>query len=326
MVRFYQCMAFLLLAILFVMPQARALDEAPQEEYAFILMSRANPYWQAMIDGIEDTARDNGMNASVHLVESDRAAEEQLNLCLAVAGKKPKLLAMSSVNSSVGIECFKRAKELGVIVADMDSQITPEQAAAAGVPLAFTVGSDNLVIGQSAAIFLTQHAKGTTPEILVLEGAAGSPAGEKRVRGFKEQLAKDFPEAKIISSVSAEWDRLKAMQIAGDTLRAHPNLDYIYAANDLMALGALEAMKSTGKAGQVKVIGVDGIKDARDSVMQDGLLATVAQLPYLVGKRAVELAIKAQPDQPAHSEVTATPVLTKEMLTRGTDPLLDYVR
>ena len=108
----------------------------------------------------------------------------------------------------------------------------------------------------------------TAPKILILEGAVGSPPGQDRPKGFKNRLATLMPKAQIVNSVSADWDRLRAMNIAADTLTRTPDLNVIFAANDVMALGAVEAVRGTGKQGQVMIVGVDGIPDARKAISE----------------------------------------------------------
>ncbi|TGR92531.1 sugar ABC transporter substrate-binding protein, partial [bacterium M00.F.Ca.ET.191.01.1.1] len=97
----------------------------------------------------------------------------------------------------------------------------------------------------------------------------------------------------IVASLPGDWDRGKAASIATDTLTAHPDLVAIFCANDGMALGAVEAVYAAGKGQQVTMIGVDGNVDAVKSIKEGRLNASVAQLPYLVGKQAVENGKKA---------------------------------
>jgi ribose transport system substrate-binding protein/D-allose transport system substrate-binding protein len=296
-------------------------------EYIFILKARGNPYWQAVVDGITETAKAKGIKASVHQLQNDTAAEEQLNICEAVLAKKPKMIVISSVTPAVGIQCMKKAAAQGVLVADQDANVLPEDAKKAGFPLAFSVGSDNYLIGENAASYLQKISASDHPKILVLEGAAGSVPGQKRADGFKDKIAKLMPKAKIAASISAEWDRLKAINITNDVLQREPKLDVIYAANDLMALGAAEAVRTAGKQAQIKIIGVDGTADARKAVTEGRLTATVAQLPYLIGKRGVEKSIDVVAGRKTEQmEITPTPVLTKDMLQAKADPLLQYVK
>ncbi|MEJ0063648.1 MAG: substrate-binding domain-containing protein [Alphaproteobacteria bacterium] len=318
--------AFLVLAMIAALPAGAATAEETGE-YIFILKARGNPYWQAVVDGINETAKAQGISASVHQLSSDSAAEEQLNLCQAVLARQPKFLAISAVTTSVGIECVKEAAARGIIVADMDSSISIAEADKAGVHLAFSVGSDNYQIGKNAADYLKTIAGAPTAKIFVLEGVAGSIPARKRADGFTDEVRKVLPQAKVIASISADWDRLKAMNVTTDILQREPGLNVIYAANDMMALGAAEALRVAGKTDQISVIGVDGVADARRAVMEGKLTATVAQLPYLIGKRSVEKAVAAVKGEPTEQlEITPTPVLTRQFMESGTDPLLQYVR
>ena len=108
-------------------------------------------------------------------------------------------------------------------------------------------------------------------------GRAASPRNSKR----------GAPGLDIVASLPGDWDSLKAADIANDTIERNPDLVAIFCANDDMALGAVEAARSRGKD-KVVVIGVDGTQSALKSIRASRLNASVAQLPYLMGMRAVE--------------------------------------
>jgi ABC-type sugar transport system substrate-binding protein len=234
---------------------------------------------------------------------------------------------MGAIKIQVGIQCLKKASDAGIRVAGMDSTLPIEDARRGGVELSFAVGSDNYKIGESAAEYAATLLDGKSTEVLVIEGAVGSSAGVLRAKGFKEKLHKLAPQAIVVNSLSGEWDRLRAMNITSDTIQRNPHLGIVFAANDPMALGAVEALKSMNKLEQVAVIGVDGIADARKSIAAGELRATVAQLPYLVGKRTVELAIDVLHGKKVQqNETTETPVLTKIILDGKDAEALRYVR
>ena len=96
----------------------------------------------------------------------------------------------------------------------------------------------------------------------------------------------------MVQTVAADWDREKALNAAGDVLRANPDLGGIYAANDTMALGAVQAAQNAGNT-TVEVIGTDGDQSALDSIKSGGLTATVSQYPYVVGAMGVEACLAA---------------------------------
>ncbi len=312
----------LVVALILTVITAQASDE-----YVFILRARGNPYWQTVASGINETAKTEKIDAQVFMQANEVGVEEQLDQCDAAVLRRPKAIVLSAVNNSVGIAAMKKAQANGIVVADMDFNITPEEARKAAIDLAFTVGSDNLKIGNQAAKVAIDCAGGKPLKVLILEGAPGSVPGKKRVDGFVEELKKSSSHLVVVGSISAMWDRLQAMTITNDLLQRYPDLGIIYAANDPMALGAAEAVRAAGKSKQVQIIGVDGTADARKAVLEGRLTATVAQFPYLIGKQSVELAVaKVHGEKVAPVQITPTLVLTKEVLEANQDPLLKYIR
>lgn len=317
-------MRFLLLVCAFL---AASLPAVAADDYVFILSSRGNPFWQSVSDGVRDAAKERGIEARIMMTGDDRASEEQLNDCENAITMKPKAIIMASLNPPAHIGCLKKAQDAGIVIGDMDSNITVQKGKENGLNLAFSVGSDNEDIGGKAAGYAAGLFQGDAPKILIIEGAPGSNTGRKRVSGFTNVIKKHFPKARIVASTSGEWDRLKAMTLTTDTLQRVPDLSIIYAANDMMALGAGEALKIAGKTNDVILIGVDGIAEAREAVKAGKMTATVAQLPYLIGRRAVELAVEAVNGKPKNdNEVTPAPVLTKDTMALNKDSLLEYVR
>ena len=94
-----------------------------------------------------------------------------------------------------------------------------------------------------------------------------------------------------------------------------------------MALCAVETVFAAGKQDQVTVLGVDGNSDAVKSIKEGRLDASVGQLPYLVGKQAVEMVGKVKAGEAVDKFVMVpTMVLTKAVLDAGTDPMLEFVK
>ena len=103
-------------------------------------------------------------------------------------------------------------------------------------------------------------------------------------------LADLLPGIEVVASLSADWDREKGMKVAEDILQAHPDLDVFVASNDEMAMGALQAVKSAGKLGQVAVVGDDAIPAALEALQKGELLATIDGNTDKVGYEAVKAA------------------------------------
>jgi D-allose transport system substrate-binding protein len=301
---------------------------ADKPVYGVLLKTLSNPFWGAMEKGIHDGATEAGVEYFMQAVESDQAVEPQLNTCNTMLERKPVVMITAAINSTNLLPCLKRANEMGTPVVDLDGNLDHAIAEKAGVKIAFTIGSDNVKAGGQAADWLAaklgKEAKGP---VLVIEGLAGNITGQKRAQGFKDELAKAAPDLKVVASLPGDWDGQKAANITNDTLTRNPDLVAIFCANDTMALGAVEAAYAAGKGQQITIIGVDGNVDAVKSIKAGRLNASVAQLPYLVGKQAVEKA-KAVLAGEKIDEYTYVPtlVLTKQVIDENKDPLLQYVK
>lgn len=317
--RFFLLTFFLLCGV-----TAHAAD--PPAEVAFIMKALSNPYWQAMKLGVYDTSRKLGVKTTVFGQVSDLQKEEQLNLCQAAIARHPKVIAIGAATSSIGIECLRQATAKGIKVADVDATLPPDLVKKAGLDVAFSINDDNHKIGAMAAEFIAKKITKPNPKILVIQGAVGSPPGQDRPRGFVKRIKELKPRARIVGSVSAEWDRLRALNTTADFLLRHPDLDAVFAANDVMALGAVEAARSAGRPHMI-VVGVDAIEDARRAILDGRMTATVAKFPYWVGKKALEMANDINHGKKVKKIVIAPVLLTtKEILEAGKEPLLKYVR
>ena len=306
---------------------ASAAFAADKPVFGVLMKTLSNPFWGAMEKGVDVGAKNAGVDVYLNAVESDQAAEPQLNACNTMLQKKPAAMITAAINSTILLPCLKQANEMKIPVADLDNNLDPAITKKAGVDVAFHIGSDNEAAGAKGADYLVnvlgKDAKGP---VLVIEGLSGNITGEKRAHGFAEELKKAAPGLKIVASLPGDWDSLKAANITNDTLQRTPNLVAIFCANDDMALGAVEAARSAGKD-KLIVIGVDGNVNAVKSIKAGRLNASVAQLPYLVGMEAVE-DMKKLLDGGKVAEMTYVPtlVLTKQVLEANKDPLLQYVK
>ena len=306
------------------MPFAHAEDG----EYGILMKTLSNPFWGAMGTGVEDGAKEAGVKFFLQAVENDQAAEPQLNVCNTMLERKPVAMITAAINSTNLLPCLKKAQEMSIPVADLDGNLDQTILDKEGIKIAFHIGSDNVAAGAQGAEYLVSKlgadAKGP---VLIIEGLSGNITGEKRARGFREKLAELAPGLEVVASLPGDWDRGKAANITNDILTRNSDLVGIFAANDGMALGAVESVYAAGKGDQVTIIGVDGNSDAVKSIKDGRLNASVAQLPYLVGKQAVETMKKVIGGESAENWIyVPTLVLTKDVIDTGTEPMLEYVK
>ncbi|MGV0875623.1 substrate-binding domain-containing protein [Martelella sp. FLE1502] len=316
------------LGIAALMLLASTAPAMADDEYGVLMKTLANPFWGAMAEGVKAGADAAGVKYYLQAVENDQAAESQLNVCNTMLERQPVAMITAAINSTNLLPCLKTAQERGIEIVDLDGNLDPAILEAEGIDITFSIGSDNVKAGAQGAEYMAKmlgaDAKGP---VLVIEGLSGNITGEKRTTGFADRLAELAPGLEIVASLPGDWDRGKAANITNDILTRNPDLKGIFAANDGMALGAVESVFAAGKGGDVVIIGVDGNSDAVKSIKDGRLTASVAQLPYLVGMEAVENAKKVADGGTVDKQINVqTLVLTKDILDAGTDPVLEYVK
>ena len=172
----------------------------------------------------------------------------------------------------------------------VNSAIDPTAARTAGLRLTTYIGTNDFAAGRMAGTkmaFLLDRGG----EVALLGGVADNLNNHLRLGGFERGIR--GAGLRVVARANADWRRVKAEIAAERILRTHPRLSGIFAANDLMALGVVDAVRDSGKSGQVKIVGLDGITEALDAVRQGSMSATVSQYPYLMGVMAVEACVAA---------------------------------
>ena len=122
--------------------------------------------------------------------------------------------------------------------------------------------------------------------VAIIEGISGHETADQRRLGFLEGID-GHPGIRVVASQTANWERALAYNVAENLLQAHPDLDAVFAANDEMALGALEAIAAAGRLDEVSVIGFDAIPDALENIRSGRMMGSVAQFSGEMGRLGV---------------------------------------
>jgi ribose transport system substrate-binding protein len=189
------------------------------------------------------------------------------------------------------VPAVAKANAAKIPVVIVDTRLDAAAASAAGVSTVTFVGSDNYRGGQIIGEYLVKASNGKA-NVAVLEGIPGHETGDSRVRGFRDAI-KSSPGVTIVASQPANWERDQGFTVFQNILQAHADIDTVFACNDIMALGAIEAIAAAGRTGKIRVLGFDAIDDARKAIADGRMDATVAQFPDEMGRSAVEAAVRA---------------------------------
>lgn len=293
---------------------------AEAADFAALISDTSNPYWKTLERGLSDTAQVLGIQIDIHSLQSATDAEGQLNQCETVLLTHPKVVIFAAVDAVNLRSCLLKANEQGITLIDIDGNIDEARAARMGIQVAFSVASNNYELGAKAAAYLN----GRKGKVLVIEGLSASQPGILRIKGFRENLGEDL---KIIASQPGNWDRMKAADIVTQVVTQYPDLFAIFAANDTMALGAVEALRAV-HISNVVVVGIDGTVDAVKAIKEGRLTASIAQLPYLMAKEALEKAAAyiKNPQPLSFHQYVPIVALDRAVFERNQESLLRYVR
>ena len=266
-------------------------DGAEDGSVTLALSTQTNPFFVELRDGAQAKAEELGIDLDIQDA-SDDAATQADQLRNAETSGADVVIVNPTDSDAVGsaVQSLNNA-DIPVIAVDRSSN--------SGEVASF-VASDNVAGGKQAADALAKSI-GEEGEILILQGIAGSSASRDRGQGFEEGIAA-YPNIKVAAKQTANFDRTEGLNVTTNLLQANPNIKAIFAENDEMALGAIEALGA--RAGEeVKVFGFDGTADGLAAVEDGKLEGTIAQQPDELGARAVEQAAAILDGGSAEEEV-----------------------
>ena len=278
---------------------------ASAKSITFALSTQANPFFVQMRESAQKKADELGLTINFQDASDDSAT--QANQLANAAASDTGVVILNPTDSDAMASSVKQLTDANIPVVAVDRAVN-------NANIASYIASDNETGGKQAAKVLSDaiHGEG---EILVLQGKTGSSASRERGKGFDEGL-KDNPNIKVVAKQTAEFERVKGLDVTTNLLQAHPNVKAIFAENDEMALGAVEALGN--KAGkEVKVIGFDGAEDALKAIKDGRMHASIAQQPVKMAEQAVIEASKLLKGETAIKEMQVEVVaVTKENIDK----------
>ncbi|QDU14351.1 D-allose-binding periplasmic protein precursor [Gimesia maris] len=281
---------------------------------ALIMKSLANDFFSSMAKGAEShqQAHSDDYDLVVNGIKDERDLSRQVALVEEMVSSGVDAIVIAPADSKALVPALRRAREAGVVVINIDNKLDAEILQTEQISIPF-VGPDNQAGAKKVGDYLATKLK-AGDEVIVLEGIRTSFNGTQRRLGF--EAAMKAADIKIADSQSAQWEMSMANTLASSMLSEHPNVKAILAANDSMALGALAAVRNSGKAGEVAIIGFDNIPAVQQAIKEGQILATADQHGGELAVFGIEHALRLIADPEAKVEDRETPVdlITAEVL------------
>ncbi len=271
--------SLVLAAVLAIGLTASSLPAAGKPTVGLAISTLNNPFFVDLRDGAQAASAKAGVALIVLDAQNDPA--KQASSVEDLIAKKVSAVIINPTDSDAVVPTVKKLNAAKIPVITVDR-------AANGGTVAAHIASDNVAGGRMAAAYVGQRLNGKG-NVVMLEGIAGSSAARDRGKGFREGLQK-FPGLKIVASQTADFDRSKGLSVMENILQAQKKIDAVFAQNDEMALGAVQAIEAAKREKAVFVVGFDAIADALKAVTEGKMAATIAQQPKVMGQLAVEAA------------------------------------
>jgi ribose transport system substrate-binding protein len=294
-------------------PKAAAVEKAKKQyTIGLVMKSLSNPAIKAISDAAERKAAEMGVKLIVLSSQGFSALEEQIKQVEDLIQKKVDLIGIQCVDSKGVIPVINEAEKKGIPIITVDT-------GSDGGKVVTYIATDNYAAGKQAAAWMIETLEGKG-KVAMIEGTPGSMQGRQRKDGFHEVLA-TAKGIKLVTSIPANFERAKGMQVMEDIITANPDLAGVFCANDEMAMGASEALRQRNLTGKVALLGMNGANDAMMAVWEGKLTGTVVQYSSTHGDEFVRVAVQyldGRKDWPAYMPLP-TFVADKKLLFRLTE-------
>lgn len=254
------------------------LEQKERYKVGFAQMESNNPWRIAETKSFHDTAE----SCNWDLIATDAAgsAAKQVADVDSMIAQGIDVLFLPPREEKPLIPAVKKARAAGIPTFLVDRSVDPN-AARPGEDFVAFLGSDFIDQGRRAAEWTMQNFEGDKAVVVELEGTTGSSPANDRKKGFDDALAADS-RFEIVASQSGDFARDKGRQVMETLLQAHPDVNVVYAHNDEMAIGAIQALELAGRTPgeDVLIVSIDGTRDALQAIIDGKMGVTVESSPF----------------------------------------------
>ena len=243
----------------------------------FSVSTLNNPFFVTLTEGAKKAASEK--NVELVVVDAGDDAAKQTSDIEDLVSRNVGVLIVNPVDSDAVAPAVKSAMSQGIKVIAVDRGVN-------GVDVDCQIASDNVAGARMATEYLMELV-GEGAKVAELQGVPGASATIDRGEGF-HQVADNSLQVAV--SQTANFNRAEGMTVMENILQSDGAIKGVFAHNDEMALGAVEAVAASGK--DIKIVGFDATDDAQKAVKDGKMAATVAQKPDKMGETAIETAVK----------------------------------
>jgi len=295
------CAALALTALLAALPAgcARQPPGPRPMTIGLVVPSLTHPFFIYLQKSVEEEAGQLGVR--VIAADAGDVAARQMSIVEDFIAQRVDGVLMSPIGADALVPAVEALNRAGIPVVTVDRKVS-------GGDVLVHVGTDNVEGGRVAARYVVEKLGGKGG-VIELEGTPGASPAIDRKKGFDEVLAAS--NVRLLASQNADFDRAKGQKVMENLLQVEKDFQAVYAANDEMVLGALEAMEARGlKLSNLVTVGYDAIPDALACIRESRLTASIEQFPGQQARKALRhlVAFIREGRAPPSKEIYITPL------------------
>lgn len=255
---------------------------ADKRTIALVPKAMDSEFWLAVRDGARKAVEGRD-DVALSILAPDREinVDQQVSILEDQIQRGARVLIVAPAGSAQVAPVLQNAADRGipVILVDTDAPLREK---------ASYVGTDNRAGGALAARHVVERVG--TGKVALIHGVPGNQSQDDRAAGFLETLA-GTPGLQVVARQPANSERSLGLTVMENILTAHPDVKAVFATNDQMALGAVEAIRARTPESGIIVVGFDATDEAIRAISEGRMSASVAQRPFEMGRRSVEAAL-----------------------------------
>jgi ribose transport system substrate-binding protein len=264
----------------------------------------------AQREGVRGTAERHGFNTIIS--DANDSPTKQVRDIEDLVVRQCDIILISTYFAEAIAPAVRTANEAGIPIVVLSSSLKGD------VDWTSHLSTDTMGTATDAGHFYVDKLGGKG-KVVQIEGKPGSVVNQMRGKGWRNVIEAQ-PGIEIVAHVVANYQRAEALRSMEDILQANPKIDAVYCHNDEMALGAIQAVKEAGRAGEMWFTGYDGLlPEVMKAIYEGDMLATWQYLPF--GVEAVEIAVRILEGNEVPKEIVfPSPLVTKDNVTELWDP------
>ena len=272
----------LLLSLVLIQSSCNSSDKDKRKISIGFSQSIDHDIWRKSMDHAMEVEAAIHPEINLTIYNANRKASKQISDIQKFIDKKVDIIIVSPFESDSIIPVIEKANAIGIPVIIVDRKVNTSNYTA-------YIGADNVEVGRIAGRHIVSLSKGKA-NVIQIKGASYASPGLERSKGFS-QIINQYPNIKVIS-IDAQKDELPTAAFI-KTLETFPNMNYVYAYNDVIAYQAWKEAKGKTATNKIKFIGVDGISGPNGGIqlVKDGVLESTVLYPT-GGSEAIKLALK----------------------------------